>query len=126
MDPEQARREAAEVLSTMHLDADGMPVEVDPHEAVGSPWGAAISSFLFFASGALIPVLPYLGADGFTAVLIASALVGLALLVTGMVVGLLSGGSPLRRALRQLAIGFGAAAATYVLGLAFGALVLGG
>ncbi len=27
---------------------------------VGSAWGAAISSFLFFASGALIPVLPYL------------------------------------------------------------------
>jgi VIT1/CCC1 family predicted Fe2+/Mn2+ transporter len=32
----------------------------------------------------------------------------------------LSGGPPLRRALRQLAIGFGAAGATYLLGLAFG------
>jgi VIT1/CCC1 family predicted Fe2+/Mn2+ transporter len=42
---------------------------------------------------------------------------------TGAVVGLLSGGPPLRRALRQLAIGYGAAAATYVLGLLFGANV---
>ena len=38
-------------------------------------------------------------------------LVGIALLSTGAMVGLLSGGAPLRRALRQLAIGFGAAAA---------------
>jgi VIT1/CCC1 family predicted Fe2+/Mn2+ transporter len=36
------------------------------------------------------------------------------------VVGLLSGGPPLRRALRQLAVGAGAAAVTYLLGLAFG------
>src|SRR5699024_6303377 len=34
--------------------------------------------------------------------------------------GVLSGAPPLRRALRQLAIGWGAAAATYALGLAFG------
>ena len=81
-----------------------------------------MSSFCFFASGALIPVLPYLfGASGLIAVVIASALVGLALLSTGAVVGILSGASPLKRALRQLAIGYGAAAATYLLGRAFGA-----
>jgi VIT1/CCC1 family predicted Fe2+/Mn2+ transporter len=44
----------------------------------------------------------------------------LALLGTGAVVGLLSGGPPLRRALRQLGIGYGAAAVTYLLGLLFG------
>jgi VIT1/CCC1 family predicted Fe2+/Mn2+ transporter len=53
--------------------------------------------------------------------LIASALVGIALLCTGAVVGILSGASPLMRALRQLGIGYGAAAATYLLGRAFGA-----
>ncbi|WP_349238427.1 VIT1/CCC1 transporter family protein [Nocardioides sp. InS609-2] len=47
-------------------------------------------------------------------------LVGMALLTTGAIVGLLSGGPPLRRALRQLAIGIGAAGATYLLGLLFG------
>ena len=47
-------------------------------------------------------------------------LVGVALLSTGAMVGILSGGPPLKRALRQLAIGFGAAAITYVLGLVFG------
>ena len=97
---------------------------VDKHEAIGSAWGAAGSSFAFFASGAIIPVIPYLiGLEGLAAVVMAAVLVGVALLVTGAIVGVLSGASPLARALRQLAIGYAAAAATYLLGLAFGATV---
>jgi len=98
--------------------------EGEKHESVGSAWGAAGSSFAFFASGAIIPVIPYLiGLEGLAAVIMAAVLVGVALLVTGAIVGVLSGASPLARALRQLAIGYGAAAATYLLGLAFGATV---
>jgi VIT1/CCC1 family predicted Fe2+/Mn2+ transporter len=100
------------------------PAATDDLETHGTAWGAALSSFCFFASGAVVPVLPYLlGLDGLVAVAAATALVGLALLVTGAVVGLLSGTSPLTRALRQVAIGLGAAAVTYVLGLIFGATV---
>lgn len=96
--------------------------EASDHEVIGTAWRAALSSFCFFASGAVIPVLPYLlGLSGFSGQAVAAALVGAALLITGAVVGLLSGAPPLRRALRQLAIGYGAAAATYLLGLAFGA-----
>jgi VIT1/CCC1 family predicted Fe2+/Mn2+ transporter len=85
---------------------------------------AAISSFCFFASGALLPILPYLfGMQGIAAVIVAAVLVGVALLCTGAVVGLLSGGPPLRRALRQVAIGLGAAGVTYLLGLLFGTSV---
>lgn len=95
--------------------------EVDEHETVGSAVGAAAASFCFFASGAAIPVLPYLlGLEGWQAVAVASTLVGIALLGTGATVGVLSGSSPARRALRQLAIGLGAATATYLLGLLFG------
>lgn len=93
---------------------------VGDHDIVGSDWSAAISSFLLFSSGAIIPVLPWIfGLEGFTAVIVALILVGTALLGTGAMVGILSGGPPLRRALRQLAIGFGAAAITYALGLIF-------
>jgi VIT1/CCC1 family predicted Fe2+/Mn2+ transporter len=91
------------------------------HDGIGSAWTAALSSFLFFASGALVPVIPYLvGSEGFVAVAIAAASVGVVLLATGTVVGLLSGGSLWRRAVRQLVIGLGAAAVTYLLGLTFG------
>lgn len=89
---------------------------------MGSGLGAALSSFAFFASGAAVPVLPFVvGMQGTTALLTAAVLVGLALLLTGAIVGMLSGGPPLRRGLRQLVIGAAAAGATYVLGRAFGA-----
>ena len=97
------------MLATLHLDAVPRRLARSTMEAVGSAWSATLSSFCFFASGALVPVLPCLfGASGWTAVVIATALVGIALLGTGAVVGLLSGASPLKQALRQLAIGYGA------------------
>lgn len=130
MDPDEAATHAETVLANLTpsnlnanrgLAAPELEVAVDDHEAIGNGWSAALSSFCFFASGAVIPVLPYLfGAEGLTAVIIAAVLVGLALLGTGAVVGLLSGASPLRRGLRQLSIGYGAAAVTYLLGLLFG------
>lgn len=119
MSDDEARAHAAEVLSDLSVDRSVAP---NSHDEIGSATGAAVSSFFFFASGAVIPVLPYIfGATGITAVIIAAGMVGVALLVTGAIVGLLSGGPPLSRALRQLAIGLGAAAATYAIGLAFGA-----
>ncbi|MFT3876093.1 MAG: VIT1/CCC1 transporter family protein [Propioniciclava sp.] len=120
----EADAHAHEVLAGLHTATHPVPAPsdtVDQHEAIGTGMGAAISSFCFFASGAIIPVLPYLfGLSGMPAVLLSAGLVGIALLFTGGVVGLLSGTSPMKRGLRQLAIGFGAAAATYLLGLAFG------
>jgi VIT1/CCC1 family predicted Fe2+/Mn2+ transporter len=125
---------AAEALTRAHAvvaqarTADRSVPYVLPPEAVvldddvvGGAWGVSISSFLFFASGAIIPVLPWMfGLTGTAAVVLALVLVGIALLSTGGMVGILSGGPPLKRALRQLAIGFGAAAVTYALGLLFG------
>jgi vacuolar iron transporter family protein len=122
MSAEEANSRATEVLGD--LSAGGAQLDgadVDRHDAVGTGIRAAVSSFSFFASGALIPVLPYLfGLQGAIAVTIAAGLVGIALLATGVVVGLLSGGPPMRRALRQLMIGYGAATLTYLLGLLFG------
>lgn len=125
MDAEEAAKHAREVLATLHLEGEAAADDASgDHDGIGSALGAALSSFLFFASGALIPVVPYaLGATGFTAVTIASVAVGVALLATGAIVGLLSGGSLLRRALRQFAIGIGAAAVTYLLGMLFGTVV---
>ncbi|KAA0961034.1 rubrerythrin family protein [Microbacterium sp. ANT_H45B] len=119
----RARRIVQAAQEGVRRTATG-PVRVHPGDdtdIVGSDWTAAISSFLLFSSGAIIPVLPWIfGLQGATAVIVALVLVGIALLSTGAMVGILSGGPPLRRALRQLAIGFGAAAITYLLGLLFG------
>jgi VIT1/CCC1 family predicted Fe2+/Mn2+ transporter len=122
MPADQAQAHAAAQLAAWPA------VEQDAYEdgadVVGSGLSAAFSSFLFFASGAAVPVLPFLlGLSGAAALVTASVLVGGALMVTGATVGMLSGGPPLRRALRQLGIGAGAAALTYGLGLLFGATV---
>nr|WP_267279125.1 VIT1/CCC1 family protein [Arthrobacter sp. CDRTa11] len=131
MSHEAAEHRVAERMGLLACDCDPslslqpeLPDTTDRHEAVGTAWGAALSSFCFFASGAIVPILPFLvGLTGVAALVVAAVLVGMALLVTGGIVGLLSGTSPLTRGLRQLAIGLGAAAVTYVLGLAFGTVV---
>lgn len=117
----RAQRVVEAAQAGIRRDATG-PIGIHAdHEVIGSDWAAAISSFLLFSSGAIIPVLPWIfGLSGTAAILVALVLVGIALLATGAMVGILSGGPPLKRALRQLAIGVGAAAITYGLGLAFG------
>lgn len=131
MSKEAAEHRVAERMGMLNCDCDPshslrpeLPETPDQHEAVGTAWAAAASSFCFFASGAVVPILPFLvGMTGLAALVVSAVLVGLALLVTGGVVGLLSGTSPATRGLRQLAIGMGAAGVTYLLGMAFGAVI---
>lgn len=130
MSREGAEHRAKERLGALACDCDpSLSVqdeaeEAEEHDVVGNAWTAALSSFACFASGALIPILPFLFAmTGLGAVLVALALVGLALMCTGAIVGLLSGASPLLRGLRQLGIGIGAAAITYALGNLFGVVI---
>jgi VIT1/CCC1 family predicted Fe2+/Mn2+ transporter len=131
MSREAAEHRVAERMGLFTCDCDPslslhpeLPETQDEHEAVGTAWGAALSSFCFFASGAIVPIIPFLfGMTGIGALIVAAVLVGIALLATGGTVGLLSGTSPLTRGLRQLAIGLGAAGVTYLLGMAFGAVI---
>ena len=91
---------------------------------IGQAWSAALSSFCFFATGAFIPIIPFLfGASTTVGAVVALVLVAIALMFTGGVVGVISGKPPLKRALRQLVIGLGAAGITYLLGVGFAALI---
>ena len=133
MSAEAAAHRAAERLgyldcdcdpSLSYQDEDDQADSGEDNVALGTDLGASASSFCFFASGAIIPIIPFiLGMAGMPALVLAMVLVGIALLVTGGAVGLLSGASPLRRGLRQLSIGYGAAIATYLLGLLFNTTV---
>lgn len=91
----------------------------------GSPWQAALSSFVSFAIGALIPLVPWFFATGRPAV-IASVLLGAAsALAIGWTVAVFTGRSRLLSAMRQLGIAIVAAGVTYAIGLAVGAHVSG-
>ena len=127
MDLDQAQRHAdTQLRNWAPPDGADQPdaAGAGDHETVGTGLSAALSSFAFFASGATVPVIPFLfGLGGRTALVVATVLVGLALMLTGATVGMLSGGPPFRRALRQLSVGTAAAAVSYVLGLVFGATI---
>ena len=64
---------------------------LDPSE-LGSPIGAAVSSFTAFAAGAAVPVLPYLFRGGIEAFLVSVVLSVVALFAVGAGVSLVTGG----------------------------------
>jgi vacuolar iron transporter family protein len=92
---------------------------LDPDE-LGNPWRAAIGSFLAFAAGAVVPVLPFLFGGG-TAVYAASITLSVvAMFAVGGAVSLLTGRSFIRAGLRQVLVGVTAAAVTFLVGRLIG------
>ena len=90
---------------------------VDPAD-LPSPVVAAGASLASFAVGAVIPLLPYLA--GFHLLWAALGLAAVAAIVGGGLVSRLTGRPFWRGALRQLVLGAGAAAITYLIGLGVG------
>jgi VIT1/CCC1 family predicted Fe2+/Mn2+ transporter len=120
---EQASRTAAEILKHPESALDTLVREelgLDPDD-LGSPWNAAWSSFVMFAMGAFIPVLPYLLLRGPWVAAISAGLAAVVLGGVGALVGFLSGTSLLRSAARMLGLATLAAGVTYLVGRLFGA-----
>ena len=92
---------------------------LDPDE-LGSPIKAAVASFIAFAIGAVVVVIPYLFGSGTAALMTAIALAGAAMLIVGGAVGYLSERGIVFSAVRQFAWGAGAAIVTYAVGALIG------
>jgi VIT1/CCC1 family predicted Fe2+/Mn2+ transporter len=97
---------------------------LDPDE-LGSPFGAAFGSFVAFALGAFVPVVPYLVGSGVGSFVAAIGLSLVALFAVGGGVSLLTGRGVLFSGARQVAIGAAAAIVTFVVGTAIGVSVAG-
>ena len=128
MSKEQALAMAARVIANDSTALDTLAREelgIDPEELGGSAWEAAISSFLLFAVGAIIPVGPFLFLSEHSAV--AASLVGSAvgLFAIGSAITIFTGRSVLFSGSRQMLFGLAAAAVTYGIGWAMG-VSLGG
>ena len=107
-------------LETMTREELGL----NPDE-LGSPWGAAASSFLAFVLGAVVPILPYIFDAGEMAFILSAALSGVALVVVGGALALVTGKNAAWSAMRMLAFGGAAAAVTYGIGRLIGVSILG-
>ncbi len=122
---EQASRTAAELLKNPESAADTLVREelgLDPAD-LGSPRGAALSSFAMFSVGAFIPLVPFLLTTGTLAVGAAAGLAFLVLAGVGALVGFLSGTSVVRSSARMVGLAALAAGVTYGVGRLFGAAV---
>jgi VIT1/CCC1 family predicted Fe2+/Mn2+ transporter len=95
---------------------------LDPNE-LGSPLGAASSSFAAFGVGAIIPLIPFLLTSGQTAFVGGLVLSFIALFAVGAAVSLVTGRGVLFTGGRQVLIGAAAAAITYGVGTIFGATI---
>lgn len=95
---------------------------VDPSET-GQPIGAAVSSFIAFSLGALIPLFPWLFTDGDGA-LLASILLGLAAAAgVGYALAWFTEKSKFRTIFRQVALGSAACLLTWFIGSLLGASI---
>ena len=115
----QARDLAERLMANKETALDTLVREelgIDPAELGGSPWTAAVSSFGLFAAGAIFPVAPFFWLSGVPALLASLAASGLALVLIGGGTSLFTGRGLVISALRQLLIGFAAAAVTYGIG----------
>ena len=124
--PERLARQVATVLSKNPDEALRVHVQeelgVNPEEQP-SPWTAAISSFLCFSLGALVPLLPYL--LGATALWLALAVGGVGLFAAGALTARFTNRGWLRSGVRQLVLGLAAAGVTFVIGKAIGVSGIG-
>jgi VIT1/CCC1 family predicted Fe2+/Mn2+ transporter len=124
---EDAERIAPRVMANPDVALDLMARQelgLDPDE-LGSPIGAALSSFGSFSVGALIPLLPFVLLSAGWALGTAVTLSGIALLIVGGMAARLSGRPALFGGLRMLLIGAAAAAVTYGIGKLFDISLLG-
>jgi len=96
---------------------------IDPDELGGSPWVAAGTSFILFATGALVPILPFLFVRGATAIALSAVLAGAALFLLGAGITVVTGKNAMVAGLRQLGFGLAAAAITFGIGTLLGAAI---
>ena len=89
-------------------------------EDLGSPVGAAVSSFVSFAAGGLIPLLPFLLGFGQSSLAAVVVVTGIALYAVGATLSLFTGRSAWLSGARMLAIGAAAGAVTYMIGRVLG------
>jgi vacuolar iron transporter family protein len=122
IDADLARDLVGEVMQDPDLALETHAREelgVNPR-ALGAPIQAAAFSFFAFALGALLPLLPWFVTTGGAATLASVAIGVVAALTVGTLLGVFTGRSRVRSALRQLAVTAIAAGITYGVGRAIG------
>ena len=119
---EQAQSVARQIIADPERALDTLAREelgLDP-EQLGSPWGAAVSSSLAFATGAAVPLVPFALGAGRLALSLSVAATAAGLFAVGAALSLFTGRGAVASGLRMLGIGAAAGAITFTIGSLFG------
>ena len=122
LSPTLARQVAGEMMSDPDKALETHAREelgISP-DSLGSPWQAAASSFLAFAFGALLPLLPWFFATGHAAIYASIAVGALGAIGAGAGLSVFTGQPRWRSVLRQLVLTAVIAGVTYSIGVALG------
>ena len=122
LDPRLAKELAEKMMATPEMALETHAREelgIDP-SSLGSPVQAAVSSFIAFAVGAVLPLLSFVFATRNTAIYAAIAVAGVASIAVGSALSLFTGRSWAWSATRQLLVCATAGAVTFGVGSALG------
>lgn len=123
---EEAEKIAHEVMSDKshaHQVLVREELGINSTDIKSSPGEAAITSFMLFAVGAIIPVLPFFFKGGSTAIMASTLMSALGLFLIGASITLFTGKNVWRSGLRQVLFGLAAAAITFSIGKLIGVSV---
>jgi len=125
---EQAQKMAKEIISNKDLAHEVLIKEelgINKEDLQGSEIEAAVTSFILFALGAVIPVIPFFFIGGIHAIIISTILSGLGLFLIGASITLFTGKSVWVSGFRQVVFGLAAAAITFGIGKLIGVSIMG-
>ncbi|MEI6386537.1 MAG: VIT1/CCC1 transporter family protein [Spirochaetota bacterium] len=126
IDEATARLLADRLLSDKRTALDTLAREelgINPEDLGGSAWEAAGTSFLLFAAGGILPIIPYLFLTGWQGIAASAAMGTLGLFALGATSSLLTGTRFWLSSLRQVLIGLVAAVITFGIGRLVGSVL---
>jgi VIT1/CCC1 family predicted Fe2+/Mn2+ transporter len=128
LSPSEADTMVKHLLADQSSAIDALAREelgIDPTQLGGSAWEAALTSFVLFAIGALVPILPFLVARGNLALAASAVVSALGLFGIGAAITIFTGAPVWRSGGRQLLLGMAAACVTFGLGRLIGMAITG-
>jgi len=125
---DQAEKIAKEIMSDKdhaHQVLIKEELEINPDDLNGSPMEAAVTSFILFAFGAIIPLLPFFFFTGAKAIILSVIASAFGLFLIGAAITLFTGKSVWFSGFRQVLFGLVAAAITFGIGHFIGISIAG-
>ena len=123
-----AKRRASEIIADKDKAKEVLTKEelgINAEDLSGSPMEAAVTSFILFAIGAIIPLIPFIFWTGMKAIIISTVLSTFGLFLIGATITLFTGKGVWYSGMRQVIFGLAAAAVTYAIGSMIGVQIAG-